>query len=150
MKVSQLAMAIFVATLILFATTLYGLNTHQKERAQVYIDPKHPVRIHVIDYSGELMVDILIMGEQENASSINNISVYLDGKKIDTDRWISTGYIGIHTIIIKSTKKLALDVLVLHKGRTLRIPLSFGIITALSGAITVIDIMRERKRKVKK
>lgn len=144
MKWESVLIALSIASIIFLGMSLNAQPVTLHD-GNSYLNSHREVHMKIVEFGGELKVNFKITVGGKNASK--NITIYLDGKKIPSNRWISTGYIGVHTLVINSTKEVNMDLYVYSKGESIFIPLSFGIVAALSAFLAFAKHKRNKKSR---
>ncbi len=141
MKISQLFIAITVSSIILFSYSIYPHESYIVDKSQIYISSSSGAIIKFSDFGGFIKVII--------QSKNKNISIYLDEKPIKSGKWVSTGYVGIHNLSIKSQHNTTVEISIITKEPSMKIKILLGI-SVLIGFIGLITIKNYEKRKTGK
>ncbi len=142
MKWESVLIGLSIASIIFLGMSLNAQPVALYE-GNHYLNPHREVHMKIVEFGGELKVKFKITVGGKNASK--NITIYLDGKKIPQGKWVSTGYIGVHTLVINSTKEVNMDLYVYSKGESVYIPISFGIVAALSALLAFAKYRQDKK-----
>ncbi len=124
MKATHLFFAVMITSLLFFAFSIFPSETYLMKKCQIYLSSSEEKEIKITNFGGE--IKIILKGKNENSTLI-----YLDGNRINSEKWIKTS-IGIHKVIIKTSSESNLELSILSRGYSFYIQFSFAMLTIIS------------------
>jgi len=122
----DLLLALSVASLIFLLYSAIPVERTLINNNQVYVSPDKPLKYEIVDFGGKIQVTT------KNAKAVK---IKLDGKRINSGEWVSTGYAGRHNLTIESNKTVSFTLYVKCRGVDTSLFLYFGATALVSGTM---------------